>query len=72
MLLQQVLLSSRYDVGGHAAEHLAGASAPFMAAAVLFLLFWATPRACRQADVLVATAVWFATTLLVIRWTVVS
>jgi|GEM_PF-4701864 len=45
LLAQQLLLSSRYDVGGHAAEHLAGATAPFMAAAVLSILFWATPRA---------------------------
>ena len=65
LLLQQVLLSSRYDVGGHAAEHLVGASAPFMAAAVLSIMFWATPRTRRQADVLVAAGVWFATTLFV-------
>lgn len=57
LLLQQVLLSSRYAVGGHAPEHLGGASAPFMAAAVLSILFWATPRARRQADVLVAAGV---------------
>lgn len=35
----QLLLNSRYDVGGRAAEHLTGASAPFMAAAILSILF---------------------------------
>ena len=65
LIAQQLLLSSRYDVGGHAAEHLTGASAPFMAAAVLSILFWATPRARRQVDLLAAAGLWFATTLLV-------
>ncbi|HEX4983145.1 MAG TPA: hypothetical protein VFV63_15680 [Ilumatobacteraceae bacterium] len=65
LLAQQVLLSSRYDVGGHAAEHLASASAPFMAAAVVAILLWATPRARRQIDVLAAAAAWFGTTVLV-------
>lgn len=60
-----MLLTSRYDVGGHAAEHLAGASAPFMAAAIVSILFWATPRARRQIDLLVAAGAWFATTVLV-------
>ena len=65
LLAQRVLLSSRYDVGGHAAEHLASASAPFMAAAVLAILLWATPPARRQIDVLVAGAAWFTTTVVV-------
>jgi hypothetical protein len=65
LLAQQVLLSSRYDVGGHAAEHLASASAPFMAAAVLAILLWATPRARHQIEVLAAAALWFTTTVLV-------
>ncbi len=65
LLAQQVLLSSRYDVGGHAAEHLGSAAAPFMAAAVLAILMWATPRARRQVDVLLAAAAWFGTTVLV-------
>ena len=65
LIAQQLLLSSRYDVGGHAAEHLAGATAPFMAAAVVSTLFWATPRARGQVDLLAAAGVWFATTLLV-------
>ena len=65
LIAQQVLLSSRYDVGGHAAEHLGSASAPFMAAAVVAILLWATPRARRQIDVLAAAAAWFGTTVLV-------
>jgi hypothetical protein len=65
LLAQQTLLNPRYDVGGHAAEHLGSASAPFMAAAVLAILLWATPRARRQVDVLLAAAAWFATTVLV-------
>ncbi|HWM20756.1 MAG TPA: hypothetical protein VNO51_13775 [Ilumatobacteraceae bacterium] len=65
VLAQQVLLSSRYDVGGHAGEHLGSASAPFMAAAVIAILLWATPRARRQIHVLVAAAAWFGTTVLV-------
>ena len=65
LIAQRLLLTDRYDVGGHAAEHLAGATAPFMAAAVIFILFWATPRARRQVDLLAAAAVWFVTTLLV-------
>ena len=62
---QCVLLTSRYDVGGHAAEHLAGATAPFMAIAVIVLLFWATPPARRQLELLATSALWFTATLLV-------
>jgi hypothetical protein len=65
VLAQRLVLGSRYDVGGHAAGHLAGASAPFMAAGVLLCLFWATPLARRQPDVLAAAVLWFATTILV-------
>jgi hypothetical protein len=65
LFVQERLLSSRYDVGGHASGHLAGATAPFMAAAVVSILFWATPKARRQMDSLVTAGMWFATTLLV-------
>lgn len=65
LIAEQLLVTSRYDVGGHAAGHLASASAPFMAAAILCILFWTTPLARRQADLLVVGGVWFATTLLV-------
>ena len=36
-----------------------------MAAAVVAILLWATPRARRQIDVLAAAAAWFGTTVLV-------
>jgi hypothetical protein len=64
-LVAQIRFVSRYDVGGHAAEHLASASVPFMAAATLGILFWATPRALRQIDVVLAAAAWFAMTVVV-------
>ena len=65
VVAQQRLVFSHYDVGGHAAEHLMGASAPFMAAAVVCILFWTTPRARVQLDLLLVCAMWFATTVLV-------
>ena len=37
----------------------------FMAAAVTAILVWATPRARRQIDVLVAVGAWFSATVLV-------
>ncbi|HTH04275.1 MAG TPA: hypothetical protein VL916_00340 [Ilumatobacteraceae bacterium] len=66
LLLQRILLESRYDVGGHAAEHLSGASAPFAAAALCIIVLWATPGARRQVEVLGAMALWFAATVLVL------
>jgi hypothetical protein len=65
LIAQHLLVTSRYDVGGHASGHLASASAPFMAAAILCILFWTTPLARHQADLLVIGGAWFATTLLV-------
>lgn len=65
VVAQKMLLTSRYHVGGHAAEHLGSAAAPFMAAAVLVILFWATPGARRQLDVIAAAAAWFAMTMIV-------
>ena len=65
LILQELLLSSRYDVGGHAAEHLASASAPFMAGAMVAIIFWATPGARRQWDVIATAALWFGATVLV-------
>ena len=64
-LVAQTRFVSRYDVGGHAAEHLASASVPFMAAAAIGVLFWATPRALRQLDVVLAAAAWLAMTVVV-------
>ena len=66
ILLQKILFESRYDVAGHAAEHLSSASAPFFAAALLAILLWATPAARRQPDVLVGSAAWLATTVAVL------
>jgi hypothetical protein len=65
VVAQRALLTSRYDVGGHAAEHLGSASIPFVAAAVLTLLVWATPLALRQVDVLASIVVWFGATVVV-------
>lgn len=65
VVAQRPLLTSRYHVGGHAAEHLGGAGAPFMAVAVLAILFWATPGARRQIDVIAAATAWFAMTVFV-------
>ena len=65
LIAQQLLLTSRYDVGGHAAEHAAGATAPFLSAALLPILCWASPHARRQVDLIAVGAVWLATTLLV-------
>jgi hypothetical protein len=62
---QVLLLTSRYQVGGHAAEHLGSASAPFLAAAMLAILFWVTPGARRQIDVILAAAAWFAANVVV-------
>jgi hypothetical protein len=66
VIAQQLLLTSRYDVAGHAGEHLGSASAPFMAAAVLAIVLWATPPARRQVDVIAAAGAWLATTVVVL------
>ena len=58
LLLQTVVYSSRYDVGGHAAEHLASGSFVFLAAVVAGVLLWTTPAAWRSPIVLAGVAVW--------------
>jgi hypothetical protein len=63
VVAQDVLLSSRYDVGGHAAGHLDSASVPFMAAVVLAILVWATPAVLRQVDVVVCVVAWLSATV---------
>lgn len=65
LLLQNVFFESRYDVSGHAAEHFSSATAPFLAAALVTIL-WATPPARREADVLLACAAWLVATGLVL------
>ena len=60
VVLQQVTYSGRYDVGGHAAEHLGSGAFVFLAGAVAGLLLWLTPDARRSPIVLVGLAVWLA------------
>ena len=65
LLVQKLLLERRYDVSGHAAEHLASASTPFFAVAVVAILLVVTPRARRQPVVLLAAAAWLGCTVAV-------
>jgi hypothetical protein len=65
MLLQTIVFESRYDVSGHAAEHLSSATAPFAGLAVVLVLLFVTPQARRQ-RVLIASAGWLAATVLVL------
>lgn len=64
--VQQVAFMSRYDVSGHAAEHLTSGSAPFFAFAMIATLLYLTPGARRQAWVVVACLAWFVTTVFVL------
>jgi len=64
--VQKAFFESRYDVSGHAAEHLTSATAPFLAFALVVILLWATPRARHQALVLVTSAAWLVSTVLVL------
>ncbi|MGH3325779.1 MAG: hypothetical protein ACRDOV_15330 [Streptomyces sp.] len=66
MVAQKVFFESRYDVSGHAAEHLTGATAPFPAVALVGILLFVTPRARRQPLVLVTSAAWLVSTVLVL------
>jgi hypothetical protein len=63
LVVQKAVFESRYDVSGHAAEHLASAGAPFLAFAVVVALLTATPRARRQPPVMIAAAAWLLSTL---------
>jgi hypothetical protein len=65
LTLQHFVLTSRYDVGGHAAGQLSTASAPFMSSAVVCVLFWATPAARRRVDLICAAVLWLAMTVLI-------
>ena len=64
--VQQVVLTRRYDVSGHAAEHLGSASVPFFAFVVVVAVLVATPQARRQPAVVAALAAWFGVTVLVL------
>ncbi len=66
VIAQKAFFESRYDVGGHAAEHLGSAGAPFFAAAMLGILLWATPSAMRQAEILAGAVAWLAATVVVL------
>lgn len=66
LLIQKMFFESRYDVSGHAAEHLSSASAPFAGLAVVLILLYVTPPARRQVVVLLASAAWLAATVLVL------
>ena len=66
LLIQKVFFESRYDVSGHAAEHLMSANAPFAGLSLVLTLLFVTPHARRQAVVLIASAGWLAATVLVL------
>lgn len=66
LVIQKFFFESRYDVSGHAAGHLSSATAPFLAAAVVIILVWATPSSRQQPDVLVGSAAWLGATVLVL------
>jgi hypothetical protein len=66
LVVQKLLLESRYDVSGHAGEHLTSASAVFPAFALVAIVLYVTPPARRQPLVLATCAVWLACTVLVL------
>lgn len=69
MLLVAVVVQNaalgRYDVSGHANEHLGSASVPFLATALMGTLLYLTPGARRQVPVLLGAAAWVAGTVVV-------
>jgi hypothetical protein len=48
LVVQKALFESRYDVSGHAAEHLSTASVAFLAFALVATLLYVTPRPERR------------------------
>jgi hypothetical protein len=66
LLVQKLLFESRYDVSGHAGEHLTSATAVFPAFALVAIVLYVTPSARRQPLVLATCAIWLATTVLVL------
>ncbi len=66
LVVQKAFFESRYDVSGHAAEHLSSATAAFPAFALVAILLYVTPRARRQPLVLVMSATWLVSTVLVL------
>ncbi|MEP7201946.1 MAG: hypothetical protein ABI894_05015 [Ilumatobacteraceae bacterium] len=65
IVVQKVFVESRYDVSGHAGEHLLSAMVVFPAVALVAILLYATPAARTQMLVLAASAVWLAATVVV-------
>jgi hypothetical protein len=55
LVVQKALFESRFDVSGHAAEHLSSATAAFPAFALVAILLYVTPPARRQPLVLVTS-----------------
>jgi hypothetical protein len=66
IVVQKAFFESRYDVSGHAGEHLSGASVAFLAFAIVAILLYVTPRARRQPLVLATSAMWLVSTVLVL------
>lgn len=64
--LQKVLFESRYDVSGHAGEHLSSASVAFPAFAMVSIVLYVTPQARRQPLVLATSALWLVSAVLVL------
>ena len=62
----QLRLNSRYDISGHAAEHLGSAGAVFAAIVLCTTILWCTPAARRDVAVLVTLGAWFLTTVAVL------
>lgn len=56
--LQQITYACRWEVGGHAAEHLVSGSFVFMASVVAGALLWLEPRARRSPIVVLGLALW--------------
>jgi hypothetical protein len=58
IVVQGVAYTGRYDVSGHAAEHLGSGTFVFLATVVAGVLLWTTPAARRSPLVLVGLATW--------------
>lgn len=66
LVAQKVLLESRYEISGHAAEHLASAGVIFAGSALVAILFYVTPGARRAPLVLLTSAAWLVGLILVL------
>lgn len=66
IVVQKAIVESRYDVSGHAGEHLQSASVMFPAFVIVTILLCVTPPARRQPLVLGACALWLLGTVLVL------